>query len=160
MDNTGTPAGAEPKTPRPKRSAELQPQLRGRILALRDIGWSLSAIAQKHNLPKSTVQYTVQAASLRSESQVTRQRTGRPKATTEEQRQALFKAWVLTPGMTYKELQEQEAPNASVRTVQKIIKEMKELFEKRGAVKELTLQVKQTTRVKDGTDLGTVTHGP
>lgn len=62
--------------------------------------------------------------------------------------------------MTYKELQEQEAPNASVRTVQKIIKEMKELFEKRGAVKELTLQVKQTTRVKDGTDLGTVTHGP
>jgi hypothetical protein len=42
-----------------RRSPELTPQMRGRILELHSLRYSMQWIATKYQLPKSTVQYTI-----------------------------------------------------------------------------------------------------
>lgn len=108
--------------PRAKHS-ELSPQLRGRILELRSLGWSLQKIATKHQLLKSTVQYTVMKAKERAASQESLPRQGAPRVISEDQRDALLEAITLTPEMMYEALKAQEAPNASIRSI-KLFQEM------------------------------------
>lgn len=109
--------------PRAKHS-ELSPQLRGRILELRSLGWSLQKIATKHQLLKSTVQYTVMKAKERAASQESLPRQGAPRVISEDQRDALLEAITLTPEMTYEALKAQEAPNASIRSIKLLFQEM------------------------------------
>ena len=109
-----------PRTKRP----DLSPQLRGRILELHSLGWSLQKIATKHELAKSTVQYTVTKAKERSITQESAPRQGAPRVISDDERDALFEAIILTPEMTYEALQAQEAPNASVRSIKRLFQEM------------------------------------
>jgi transposase len=110
--------------PRAKRP-ELSPQLRGRILELRDLGWSLARIAQKHELPKSTVQYTVAQGNERAaRNQASKPRIGAPRVISEDQRDAIVEALNATPSITHLALQQQEALNASVDTIRRLLREM------------------------------------
>lgn len=106
------------------KHCELSPQLRGRILELHSLGWSLQKIATKHQLPKSTVQYTVTKAKERTANQESLPRQGAPRVISEDQRDALLEAVTLTPEMTYEALRAQEAPNASIRSIKLLFQEM------------------------------------
>jgi transposase len=106
------------------KSRDLDPQLRGRILELRDLRWSIGKIAQKHNLPKSTVQYTITKAIQRARNQESQPRIGRPRVITEDERDSLFEAITLTPEISYTALQAQECPNASIRSIYRLFQEM------------------------------------
>jgi transposase len=106
------------------RGKELDPQMCGRILELRSLGWSFAKIVTKHNLPCATVQYTIKQAQIRSEKQESLPRTRRPRVITKEQRDSLFERVELTPEISYAALQAQECPNASIRSIQKLLQEI------------------------------------
>ena len=102
-----------PRTKRPNLSS----QLRGAILELHSLGWSLQKITTQHRLANSTVQDTITKANERSITQKSAPRQGAPRVISEDERDALFEAMILNPKMTYEALQAQEAPNASVRSI-------------------------------------------
>ncbi len=116
-------SNAATMAPRREKS-ELSPQLRSRILELRSIGWSLQKIATKHQLPKSTVQYTVDKAKDRPETQESSPRRGAPRVISEDQRDALYEAVTSTPGVSFEALQAKVAPDVSTRTIRKALHEM------------------------------------
>lgn len=106
-----------------RRSKELEPQLRGRILALREEGMSIQRIATKHELAYSTVRSTIEAAKKRASSQASLPRQGAPRAVTEDQRDAIYEAVTTNLNITFADLQA-EAEDASIRTIRRLLREM------------------------------------
>jgi transposase len=109
--------------PRAKRP-DLNPQMRGRILELHSLGYSYQFIATEHNLPRSTVQTTVRNAQIRPETQEFLPRKGAPRVIIEEQRDHIFDTIQQNPTIARTALRDQEAPNASVRTLRQLLHNM------------------------------------
>jgi hypothetical protein len=98
--------------------------MRARICELHSYGLSYSKIHEIHrDIPKSTIASTCQKEKKRID-QVSCPRSGRTRAFTEDQRDAIFETVELTPEMTYEALRDQEAPNASIRSVKRLLQEM------------------------------------
>jgi transposase len=108
----------------PRRGPELTPQMRGRILQLHSLRYSCRAIAELHQLPKSTVHYTIRKERERNEKQESLPRPGAPRVILEEQRDRIYDTVTMNPAITYEALQYQEAPEASVRTIRKLLHDM------------------------------------
>lgn len=106
-----------------RRGSELQPQLRGRILELRDLGWSLRKIAVKHEISYSTVRSTVEAAKKRATTQASLPQCGAPRVISEEQRDAIYDTIQTNLNTTYEDLQS-IASNASQRTIRQLLRDM------------------------------------
>ena len=107
-----------------RRGKELSPQMRARICELHSIRWSYDKIHAKHpEIPRSTIADTCRKERLRVNN-VSQKRCGAPRVISEDEREALFEAITLTPEMTHEALQAQEAPNASVRSIKRLLQEM------------------------------------
>jgi hypothetical protein len=111
-------------TAMPRRGKELPPHLRTRICELRSLGWSYDKIYTKHpDVPRSTIAYTCvkEAEQVNNNS---KPRVRAPRIVSEDERDSIVEAVILTPAMTYKALQAQEAPNASIRSIKQLFQEM------------------------------------
>ena len=73
----------------PIRGPELSPQLRSRICELYSLSYSYSFIAEKHQIPKSTVARTCRLEAARVNN-TTRSRPGAPRKVTAEQRDHIY----------------------------------------------------------------------
>lgn len=107
-----------------RRGPELSPQTRSRICELRSIGWSYNRIHAKHpEISKSTIASTCRQESKRINN-VSQIRPGPKRVISEEQRDLLYDTATSTPAISYKTLQEEIAPDASIRTIQRLFQEM------------------------------------
>ena len=107
-----------------RRGAELSPQMRARICELRSLKWSYDRIYKKHlEIPRTTIADTCRNEAKRLNN-ASRPRSGAPRVITEDERDALFEAVTLTPEISHDALQAQEAPNASLRSVKRLLQEM------------------------------------
>jgi hypothetical protein len=107
-----------------RRGPELSPQMRSRICELSSLGWSYNRIHAKHpEVPRTTIADTCrqEAKRLNNFSQA---RPGPPRVITEEQRDMLYDIATSTPAISYETLQEQAAPDASVRSIKRLFQEM------------------------------------
>jgi hypothetical protein len=107
-----------------RRGAELSPQMRARICELRSLKWSYDRIHKKHpEIPRTTIADTCRNE-IKRLNNASMPRSGAPRVITEDERDALFEAVTLTPEISYDALQAQEAPNASLRSVKRLLQEM------------------------------------
>jgi hypothetical protein len=107
-----------------RRGAELDPQLRARICELRSLGWSYDKIRAKHpDIPKSTIGDTCRKEALRLKN-VSLPRSGPPRVISEEQRDLLYDTATTIPSISYDALKAQVAPDASVRSIKRLMQEM------------------------------------
>jgi len=106
------------------RGKELSPQMRSRICELRSLGWSYNRIHEKHpDIPRTTIANTCRQESTRLEN-FSRPRPGPPRIISEEQRDLLYDTAISTPAISYEALQEQVAPDASIRSIRRLLQEM------------------------------------
>lgn len=106
------------------RGPELSPQMRARICELRSLGWSYDRIHTKHpDIPKSTIGNTCRNEAKRLNN-VSRPRPGPPRVITEEQRDMLYDTATSAPSVSYETLQTQVAPDASIRSIKRLLQEM------------------------------------
>src|ERR1700722_74532 len=107
-----------------RRGRELSPQMRARICELHSIGWSYPQIHRKHpEIPLSTIGDTCRNEAKRLNN-TSKPRSGAPRVITEDERDSLLETVTITPEMSYNALQAQEAPNASIRSVKRLLQEM------------------------------------
>jgi hypothetical protein len=106
------------------RGRELSPQIRSRICELRSLGWSYGRIHLKHpELSLSAISGTCRKEATRVNN-ATNFRAGRPRVITEEQRDLLYDTATTTPSISYEKLQAEAAPDASIRSIKRLLQEM------------------------------------
>jgi hypothetical protein len=106
------------------RGPELSPRIRARICELRSLGWSYSRIHSKHpELSISTIGSTCRKEASRANN-ATCARPGRPCVITEEQYDLLYDMAITASSISYKKLQGEVAPDASVQSVKRLLQEM------------------------------------
>ena len=107
-----------------RRGPELSSQMRSRICELRSLGWSYNRIHTKHpEIARTTIVDTCCQESKRLDN-VSQLRPGPPRVITEEQRDMLYDIATLAPAISYEALQAQVAPNASIRSIKRLLQEM------------------------------------
>jgi hypothetical protein len=107
-----------------RRGPELSPQMRARICELRSLGWSYGRIHLKHpELSISTIGSTCRKEAIRANN-ATCSRPGRPRVITEEQRDLLYDTATTAPSISYEKLQAEAAPDASVRSIKRLLQEI------------------------------------
>jgi len=107
-----------------RRGPELSPQMRARICELRSLGWSYDRIRAKHpDIPKSTIGNTCRNEAKRLNN-VSQPRPGPPRVISEEERDMLYDTATSAPSISYEALQAQVAPNASIRSIKRLLQEM------------------------------------
>jgi hypothetical protein len=107
-----------------RRGPELKPHMRARICGLRSIGWSYDRIHRKHpEIPKSTIGDTCRQEAKRLNN-ASQPRPGPPRVITEDERDMLYETATTAPKISYDALQAQVAPNASIRSIKRLMQEM------------------------------------
>jgi hypothetical protein len=107
-----------------RRGPELSPQQRSRICELRSLGWSYNRIYAKHpEIPRTTIADTCRKESRRLNN-VSKPRSGPPRVISEEQRDMLYDTVTTAPAISYEALQAQVAPDASIRSIKRLLQEM------------------------------------
>ena len=107
-----------------RRGPELSPGTRDRICELRSLGWSYDRIHKKHpEIPYSTIGNTCRKEASRLNN-FSLSRPGASRVITEDERDSLLETITLTPAITYEALLAQECPNASMRSMRKLLQEM------------------------------------
>lgn len=106
------------------RSKELSPTLRARICELRDIGWTYRQIHQRYpDIPLSTIHYTVKKETQRND-QASKSRSGRPKVISPIEQQRLLNLIEEDHHIKMRELSQAAQSCPSVRTVQRLFREL------------------------------------
>ena len=107
-----------------RRGRELNPQIRARICELRSLGWSYNRIHAKHpEVPRTTIADTCRQESTHLNN-TSKPRAGAPRVFTEDQRDMLYETATTAPKISYEALQAQVAPDASIRSIKRLIQEM------------------------------------
>ena len=107
-----------------RRGPELSSQMRSRICELRSLGWSYNRIHAKHpEIARTTIANTCRQESKRLNN-VSQSRSGPLRVITEEERDMLYDTASSAPAISYEALQAQVAPNASVRSIKRLLQEM------------------------------------
>jgi hypothetical protein len=107
-----------------RRGPELSSQMRSRICELRSLGWSYNQIHTKHpEIPRTTIANTCRQESKRVNN-ASQPRPGPPRVITEEERDMLYDIVSSDPSISYEALQAQVAPNASIRSIKRLLHEM------------------------------------
>jgi hypothetical protein len=111
-----------PITPNRLPNHQLNSHQRAKIVAKREVGLSLGQIATDENLPRSTIQYTLEQTTLRNNDN-TIQRSGRPKERTLRDERAVLRLVRLYPKLSYAEVLRQAEVNFRTSTLKTILKE-------------------------------------
>jgi len=107
-----------------RRGPELSPQARSRVCELRSLGWSYNRIHAKHpEIPRTSIANTCRQEASRVDN-FSLPRSGPPRVITEEQRDMLYDTVTTAPSITYEALQADVAPNASIRSIKRLLQEM------------------------------------